>query len=89
LQKYRTIARLFIGALLPDRAQQEYSSDAISNRSLNQVSVGIWWIFGWRRKNLLGQVFTMKMSPAWACAGHWAALGDMNWLQRRIGKEAG
>jgi hypothetical protein len=51
LQKYRTIARLFIGVLLADHAQQEYGSDAISNQSLNRVSVGIWWIFGWGRKN--------------------------------------
>jgi hypothetical protein len=44
-------ARLFIGVLLPDSTQQEYNSDAISNRSLNRVSVGIWWIFGWGRKD--------------------------------------
>jgi hypothetical protein len=45
------IACLFIGVLLADRAQQEYGSDAISNRSLNRVSVEICWIFGWGRKN--------------------------------------
>jgi hypothetical protein len=33
------IAHLFIGVLLADRAQQEYSSDAISNRSMNRVLV--------------------------------------------------
>jgi hypothetical protein len=45
------IARLCIGVLLADRTQQEYGSDTISNRSLNRVSVGIWWIFCWGRKN--------------------------------------
>jgi hypothetical protein len=48
-------SRLFIGVLLPDHAQQEYTSDHISNRSLNWVLVGIWWIFGWGRKE-----------PAWS-----------------------
>jgi hypothetical protein len=51
LQEYRSMAHLFIGVLLPDRAQQEYGSDVISNRSFNCVSVGTWWIFGWRRKS--------------------------------------
>jgi hypothetical protein len=51
LQEYRSMAHLFIGVLLPDRAQQEYGSDAISNRSLNRISVGTWWIFGWRMKS--------------------------------------
>jgi hypothetical protein len=35
----------------PNHKQQEYCSDAISNRCLNRVSVGTWWIFGWRRKS--------------------------------------
>jgi hypothetical protein len=39
---------LFIGVLLLDRAQQDDGPDAISNRTLNPVSVGAWWIFDWR-----------------------------------------
>jgi hypothetical protein len=80
------IAHLFIGVLLPDRAQQEYSSDAISNRSLNHVLVGIWWIFGWGRKNparpSLHEEDESGMGSCWP-------LGHGNGLQRRIRKEAG
>jgi hypothetical protein len=60
LQKYHTIARLFIGVLLLNHAQQEYGSNAISNQSLDRVSVGTWWIFDWGRKNAARPSFEFR-----------------------------
>jgi hypothetical protein len=76
---------LFIGVLLPDRAQQDDSPDAISNRSLNPVSVGAWWIFGWRVVSLARPGLRKEDDPGAASAGHWAALGH----KRERGREAG
>jgi hypothetical protein len=76
---------LFIGVLLPDRAQQDDGPDAISNRSLNPVSVGAWWIFGWRVVRSAWPGLREEDESDVASAGHWAALGH----KRERGREAG
>jgi hypothetical protein len=77
LQEYRSMACLFIRVLLPDRAHQEYGSDAISSRSLNRISVGTWWIFGWRRKSparpRLHEEDEFGMGSCWPLGLAWAA----------------
>jgi hypothetical protein len=76
---------LFIGVLLPDRAQQNDGPDAISNQSLNPVSVGAWWIFGWRVVSSARPGLREEDVPAAAFAGHWAALGH----KQERGREPG
>jgi hypothetical protein len=76
---------LFIGVLLPDRAQQDDGPDAISNRSLNLVSVGAWWIFGWHVLSSARPGLREEDESDAASAGHWAALGH----KRETGREAG
>jgi hypothetical protein len=64
---------LLIGVLLPDRAQQDDGPDAISNRSLNPVSVGAWWIFSWRVLSLARTGLREEDESDAASASHWAA----------------
>jgi hypothetical protein len=64
---------LFIGVLLPDRAQQDDGPDAISNRSLNPVSVGAWWIFGWHVVSSARPGLREEDESGAASTGHWAA----------------
>jgi hypothetical protein len=61
---------LYIGVLLLDRVQQEYDSNTILNRSLNRVSVGTWWIFGWGRKSPARPSLHEEDESARARAGH-------------------
>jgi hypothetical protein len=61
---------LFIGVLLPDRTQQDDGPDAISNRSLNPVSVGVWWIFGWRMVSSARPGLREEDESGAASAGH-------------------
>jgi hypothetical protein len=75
---------LFIGVLLPNRAQQDDGPNAISNRSLNPVSVGAWWIFGWRVVNSARPGLREEDESGAASTGHWAALGR----KRERGREA-
>jgi hypothetical protein len=75
---------LFIGVLLPDRAHQDDSPDAISNQSLNPVSVGAWWIFDWRVVSSARPGLREEDESGAASAGHWATLG----LKRERGREA-
>jgi hypothetical protein len=88
LQEHGLMARLFIGVFLPDRAQQEYGSDAISNRSLYQISVGTWWIFGWRRKSPtrsgLHEEDESGMGSCWPLGLAWAAR-----VKKKKGRPAG
>jgi hypothetical protein len=63
---------LFIGVLLPDRAQQDDGPDVISNRSLNPVLVGAWWIFGWRVVSSARPGLREEDESGAASAGHWA-----------------
>jgi hypothetical protein len=61
---------LLIGVLLPDRTQQDDGPDAISNRSLNPVSVGVWWIFGWRMVSSARPGLREEDESGAASAGH-------------------
>jgi hypothetical protein len=90
---------LFMGVLLPDRAQQDDGPDAISNRRLNPVSVGAWWIFGWRVVTSAQPGLREEDESGAASAGHWAAsekwggrpagpLG-LGWVMRAKEKEWG
>jgi hypothetical protein len=76
---------LFIGVLLPDRAQQDDGPNAISNQSLDPVSVGAWWIFGWHVVGSARPGLHEEDEFGAASAGHWAALGH----KRERGREAG
>jgi hypothetical protein len=88
LQEYRSMAHLFIGVLLLYHAQHEYGSDAISNRSLNQVLVGTWWIFGSRRKSPaqwgLHEEDESSMGSCWPQGLAWAAC-----MKKKKGRPAG
>jgi hypothetical protein len=64
---------LFIGVLLPDRVRQDNGPDAISNQSLDPVSVGAWWIFGWRVVSPARPGLHEEDESGMASAGHWAA----------------
>jgi hypothetical protein len=75
---------LFIGVLLPNRAQQDDGPDAISNQSLNPVLVGAWLIFGWRVVSSARPSLREEDESGAASAGHWAALGH----KRERGREA-
>jgi hypothetical protein len=76
---------LFIGVLLPDRAQQDDGPDAISNQSLNPVSVGAWLIFGWRVVCSARPGLCEEDESDAASAGHWAALGHKREREREAG----
>jgi hypothetical protein len=75
---------LFIGVLLPDRAQQDDGPDAISNQSLNPVLVGAWWIFGWHVVSSARPGLREEDESGAASGSHWAALGH----KRERGREA-
>jgi hypothetical protein len=63
---------LSIGVLLPDHAQQGDGPNAISNQSLNPVSVGAWWIFGWHVVSSAQPGLHEEDESGAASTGHWA-----------------